>query len=133
MRLSHPLATSDQSHVALSSFAESMKKRSNGKVDITIFPADQMGRQKDVGEMIRQGANVIQMTDALFLGEWVPDAAILDAYHRLPLEGVFAEPASAASVAGLLALAPQLAGQRVGIVMCGGNLSDRDLRIALAG
>ena len=32
-------------------------------------------------------------------------AAILDAYHRLPLEGVFAEPASAASVAGLLALA----------------------------
>ena len=83
MRLSHPLATSDQSHVALSSFAESMKKRSNGKVDITIFPADQMGRQKDVGEMIRQGANVIQMTDALFLGEWVPDAAILQAPYLL--------------------------------------------------
>lgn len=83
MRLSHPLATSDQSHVALSSFAEAMKKRSNGKVDITVFPADQMGRQKDVGEMIRQGANVIQMTDALFLGEWVPDAAILQAPYLL--------------------------------------------------
>lgn len=47
--------------------------------------------------------------------------------HNLP------EGAGAAGLAGLLALAPQLAGQRVGIVMCGGNLSDRDLRIALAG
>ena len=47
--------------------------------------------------------------------------------HNLP------EGAGAAGLAGLRALAPQLAGRRVGIVMCGGNLSERDLRIALAG
>ena len=45
--------------------------------------------------------------------------------HNLP------EGAGAAGLAGLRKLAPELAGQRVGIVMCGGNLSERDLRIAL--
>ncbi len=45
--------------------------------------------------------------------------------HNLP------EGAGAAGLAGLRKLAPELAGKRVGIVMCGGNLSERDLRIAL--
>ncbi|MBL8702420.1 MAG: C4-dicarboxylate TRAP transporter substrate-binding protein [Alphaproteobacteria bacterium] len=83
LRLSHPLTTGDQAHVAMVYFADNVKKRSNGKIDITVFPADQMGRQKDVGEMVRQGANVIQLTDALFLGEWVPDAAILQAPYLM--------------------------------------------------
>lgn len=47
--------------------------------------------------------------------------------HNLP------EGAGAAGLAGLRKLAPRLAGKRVGIVMCGGNLSDRDLRIAMQG
>ncbi len=47
--------------------------------------------------------------------------------HNLP------EGAGAAGLAGLRKLAPRLAGKRVGIVMCGGNLSDKDLRIALQG
>ncbi len=45
--------------------------------------------------------------------------------HNLP------EGAGAAGLAGLRTLAPELAGLRVGIVICGGNLSERDLRIAL--
>ena len=45
--------------------------------------------------------------------------------HNLP------EGAGAAGLAGLRRLAPELAGKRVGIVMCGGNLSERDLKIAL--
>ncbi len=47
--------------------------------------------------------------------------------HNLP------EGAGAAGLAGLHKLAPRLAGQRVGIVMCGGNLSDKDLRTAVCG
>lgn len=47
--------------------------------------------------------------------------------HNLP------EGAGAAGFAGLRKLAPRLAGKKVGVVMCGGNLSDRDLRIAVCG
>ena len=45
--------------------------------------------------------------------------------------GNLPEGAAAAGLAGLRRLAPQLAGQRVGIVMCGGNLSLRALERAL--
>ncbi len=46
--------------------------------------------------------------------------------HNVP------EGAGAAGLAGLRVLAPQLAGKRVAIVMCGGNLSMADLKRALA-
>jgi threonine dehydratase len=42
-----------------------------------------------------------------------------------------AEGAAAAGLAGLRKLAPRLAGQHVGIVLCGGNLSDLSLRRAI--
>ena len=44
-----------------------------------------------------------------------------------------AEGAGAAGFAGLRKLAPRLEGKRVGVVMCGGNLSDKDLRVAVCG
>lgn len=43
------------------------------------------------------------------------------------------EGAGAAGLAGLRKLAPDLAGRRVGIVMCGGNLSEASLRRAFVG
>ena len=47
------------------------------------------------------------------------------------LTGNLPEGAGAAGLAGLRQLAPRLAGKRVGIVMCGGNLSLRTLERAL--
>ena len=82
-RLGHPLTTADAAQTAMVALAEGLKKRTNGRIDVTVFPADQLGRQKDVGEMVRQGATVIQLTDALFLGDYVPDAAILQAPYLM--------------------------------------------------
>jgi threonine synthase len=48
----------------------------------------------------------------------VTDRAILDAYRRVAREGLFAEPASAASVAGLLHLANEGRLPRGGTVVC---------------
>jgi len=78
-RLGHPLQPTDATQTAMLSFADAVKKRSNGRVEIEVFPADQLGVQKEVGEMLVQGANVMQFTDYLFLGEWVADAGILQA------------------------------------------------------
>lgn len=77
LRISHPLVPADAAHTSMMSLADALKK--SGRFDVEVFPADQMGRQKDVGEMVRQGANVLQLTDPLFLGDFVPDAAILQA------------------------------------------------------
>ena len=59
----------------------------------------------------------------------VSDAEILVAYHRLATkEGVFGEPASAASVAGLIKYARRLdlSGKRVVCVITGSGLKDPD-------
>lgn len=52
--------------------------------------------------------------------------ALINLTHNIP------EGAGAAGFAGLKLLAPQLAGKRVAIIMCGGNLAERDLKKALA-
>jgi tripartite ATP-independent transporter DctP family solute receptor len=63
--------------------ADNLKKHSDGRIDVTVFPADQLGAQADVGEMVRQGASVIQLTDALFLGKYVADASVLQAPYLM--------------------------------------------------
>ena len=67
----------------MTALADGLKKRSDGRIDVTVFPADQLGAQADIGEMVRQGASVIQLTDALFLGKYVPDAAVLQAPYLM--------------------------------------------------
>jgi threonine synthase len=64
----------------------------------------------------------------------VTDDEILDAYRRLAsTEGVFGEPASAASVAGLIKLVAQgldLSDQRVVCIITGSGLKDPDLAVS---
>lgn len=64
----------------------------------------------------------------------VTDDEILDAYRRLAsTEGVFGEPASAASVAGLIKLVSQgldLSDQRVVCIITGSGLKDPDLAVS---
>ncbi|MBA3853703.1 MAG: threonine/serine dehydratase [Gemmatimonas sp.] len=75
-------------------------------------------------DALRAGlAGFVQVTDVQMR------AAIRD---LLRYTGNLAEGAGAAGLAGLRALAPQLAGQRVGIVMCGGNLSLAELQRTMA-
>jgi threonine dehydratase len=74
-------------------------------------------------DALREGlADFVTVTDAEMY------TAIRD---LLGLTANLPEGAGAAGFAGLRKLAPQLAGQRVGIVMCGGNLGMKDLAIAL--
>jgi threonine synthase len=66
----------------------------------------------------------------------VTDREILAAYRRLAQEGFFAEPASAASVAGLLRLAAEdrlPSGSTVVCVLTGHGLKDPEWAIAGAG
>ncbi|HEU0022928.1 MAG TPA: threonine synthase [Dehalococcoidia bacterium] len=66
----------------------------------------------------------------------VTDDEILDAYRRLAsTEGVFGEPASAASVAGLIKVVGQglnLSDQRVVCIITGSGLKDPDLAVSSA-
>jgi len=76
-------------------------------------------------EALRRG-----LTDFVLASEPAIAQAVRDLWritHNLP------EGAGAAGLAGLRLLAPRLAGQRVGIVMCGGNLDAERAAVVLAG
>ncbi len=78
IRFAHSLSPSEPAHLAAEYFAKNVAARTNGKVQITVFPAEQLGPGKDVNEMIRQGANVMNITDPGYLSDFVPDVGVLN-------------------------------------------------------
>jgi tripartite ATP-independent transporter DctP family solute receptor len=78
IRLAHSLSTTEPAHLAAEYFARNMAERSNGRVRIELFPGEQLGSGRDVNEMIRQGANVMNITDPGYLSDFVPDVGILN-------------------------------------------------------
>ncbi len=78
IRLAHPLSTTEPAHLAAEFFARNVAQRTNNRVQIQLFPGEQLGPAKDVNEMIRQGANVMNITDPGYLSDFVPDIGVLN-------------------------------------------------------
>lgn len=78
IRFAHSLSPTEPAHLAAEFFAKNVAARTGGKVQITVFPAEQLGPGKDVNEMIRQGANVMNITDPGYLSDFVPDVGVLN-------------------------------------------------------
>ena len=78
IRFAHSLSTSEPAHLAAEFFAKNVAQRTNNRVQIQIFPSEQLGPGKEVNEMIRQGANVMNITDPGYLSDFVPDIGVLN-------------------------------------------------------
>ena len=78
IRLAHSLSTTEPAHLAAEYFAKNVAARTNNKVQIQVFPSEQLGSGKEVNEMIRQGANVMNITDPGYLSDFVPDIGVLN-------------------------------------------------------
>jgi tripartite ATP-independent transporter DctP family solute receptor len=83
IRLAHSLSTSEPAHLAAEFFAANVNERSEGRIEVTVFPGEQLGSGKDVNEMIRQGANVMNITDPGYLSDYVPDVGVLNGPYLL--------------------------------------------------
>jgi TRAP-type transport system periplasmic protein len=78
IRFAHSLSSSEPAHLAAEFFAKNVAARTNNRVQIQIFPSEQLGPGKEVNEMIRQGANVMNITDPGYLSDFVPDIGVLN-------------------------------------------------------
>jgi len=58
---------------------ELAEEKSNGKIELKLYPSSQLGSEKDVVEQATMGNNVIVMAGYDFLMDYVPDAGILTA------------------------------------------------------
>ncbi|WP_433959434.1 C4-dicarboxylate TRAP transporter substrate-binding protein [Cytobacillus horneckiae] len=58
---------------------ELVDERSDGEIELRLFPSSQLGSEKDVLEQATMGSNVITMVGYDFLMDYVPDAGIMNA------------------------------------------------------
>ena len=82
-RFAHSLSTAEPYHQAAEFFAKNMLERTKGRVQIKVYPGEQLGSLKDTMDMIRQGSNVIVITDSGYLADFVPDFGILNGPYLL--------------------------------------------------
>lgn len=68
---------------AYAKWAENVKARTNGEVEIELFTLSQLGVEEDIIEQIRAGANIGQSTDTARLGNYVNEIAVLNAPYFL--------------------------------------------------
>ena len=78
IRFAHSLSATEPAHQAAEFFARNVAARTNNRVQIQVFPGEQLGPGKEVNEMIRQGANVMNITDPGYLSDFVPDIGVLN-------------------------------------------------------
>jgi TRAP-type C4-dicarboxylate transport system substrate-binding protein len=55
-----------------------VEKRTNGALKIDVFHSSQLGKEEDIIEQIRQGANIGQNTDSARMGNYVPGIAVMN-------------------------------------------------------
>ena len=78
LRFNHVLGPGEPYHAGFLKWAERVRERTDGGLEIEVFHSAQLGVEEDIIEQIRQGANIGQNTDAARLGNYVPGIAIVN-------------------------------------------------------
>lgn len=78
LKVSHNLATSETIHVELEKLAERLNEKSEGRLEVQIYPGAQLGNSKDGLEQAMRGSNVVVVTDTAYIADYVPDYSIMN-------------------------------------------------------
>ncbi len=77
LRVSMVISTDDPLYKGYADFAENVQKRTNGGIQVTLYPNAQLGQDEDVMEQALLGADVAFNTDAARLGVRVKEMGIV--------------------------------------------------------
>lgn len=78
LKFNHVLGPKEPFHDGFQAWAKAVDARTNGGLKIEVFHSAQLGKEEDIIEQIRQGANVGQNTDSARLGNYVPGIAVMN-------------------------------------------------------
>ena len=79
VRLGHMLPTSHPFHAAAQELVELVRERSDGRVDLRLFPASQLGDEKAQTEQVMLGSLQLFFGTYGMLGNWVPAISVFEA------------------------------------------------------
>ena len=79
IKMGHVLATSHPVHIAMTEAAEKIAERTNGGVELQIYPNGELSSYQDGVEAVRSGAPYLFFSSPGQLSDYVPDMAALQA------------------------------------------------------
>jgi C4-dicarboxylate-binding protein DctP len=86
MKIAHLEAPTQPRHQGLVKLAELVKSRTNGEVEIQLYPASQLGNARQMVEGVQFGTIEATMMPAAFLGGFNPAVSILDIPYVFPTD-----------------------------------------------
>ena len=78
LKFNHVLGPKEPYHDGFLTWAKRVEERTKGGLKIEVFHSAQLGREEDIIEQIRQGANIGQNTDSARMGNYVPGIAVMN-------------------------------------------------------
>src|SRR5687768_4503815 len=78
LRFNHVLGPKEPYHDGFLAWAKAVEARTKGGLKIEVFHSAQLGKEEDIIEQIRQGANIGQNTDSARMGNYVPGIAVMN-------------------------------------------------------
>jgi len=89
LRFNHVLGPKEPYHEGFLAWAKAVEARTKGGLKIDVFHSAQLGKEEDILEQIRAGANIGQNTDSARMGNYVPGIAVMNGpYFAETLEEV---------------------------------------------
>jgi TRAP-type transport system periplasmic protein len=89
LKFNHVLGPKEPYHEGFLAWAKTVEARTGGGLKIDVFHSAQLGKEEDILEQIRAGANIGQNTDSARMGNYVPGIAVMNGpYFAETLEEV---------------------------------------------
>ncbi|MDB6179272.1 C4-dicarboxylate TRAP transporter substrate-binding protein [Paracoccus sp. Z330] len=77
IRLGHVTSDKEPVHQAMEEFARNVAERTDGQVEISIYPNGTLGTNLELYEQIRAGAPIMTAADPAYLADFVADFGVL--------------------------------------------------------
>lgn len=78
LKFNHVLGPKEPYHEGFLKWAKRVEERTKGGLKMEVFHSAQLGKEEDIIEQLRQGANLGQNTDSARLGNYVPAIAVMN-------------------------------------------------------
>lgn len=78
LKFNHVLGPKEPYHDGFMKWAKRVEERTKGGLKMEVFHSAQLGKEEDIIEQMRQGANLGQNTDSARLGNYVPAIAVMN-------------------------------------------------------
>ena len=78
LKFNHVLGPKEPYHDGFVEWAKAVEARTKGGLKVDVFHSAQLGKEEDILEQIRAGANIGQNTDSARMGNYVPGIAVMN-------------------------------------------------------